>query len=321
MKLMQNVGLAAALLGASAGLAHAEADQFPTGPVALIVPFSPGGVVDLGARVLAEELGKLWGEPVVVENKPGGGSIIGTMDVVRAEADGQTLLFTSSSLPVNRAIKPSLPFDPLEDLVPVSLIGRGATIVSVGPRVEATSIEELAAEASERPIFFGTSGHGSSSHLSGEALNLALGTEMEPVHYKSGGEAVLDIVASRADLNVGNLPAVQSFLADGRIRVLAVLGDERLAALPDVPTMAELGYDNAEVYSWTAVFAPAGTQEAVVERINADIGTVLEGEKFQDFMTTSQMFAAPDETADFAAFVAREMDFWATIAREREITE
>jgi tripartite-type tricarboxylate transporter receptor subunit TctC len=144
---------------------------------------------------------------------------------------------------------------------------------------------------------------------------------MEPVHYKSGGEAVLDLVASRADINVGNLPAVQSFLADGRIRVLAVLGDERLAALPDVPTMAELGYENAEVYSWTAVFAPAGTPEAVVEQINADIGTVLEGATFRDFMTTSQMFAAPEATADFAAFVAREMDFWATIAREREITE
>ena len=321
MNLLTSTVVAGLLVGAAINSALAQESEFPTSPVTLVVPFSAGGMTDLSAGKLPDGLAQLWHESVIVENKPGAGSMTGTVEVVNTEPDGHRLLYSASALSIHRAIASSLPFDPLDDLLPINLTGQGATIVAVGPNVRARTIDDLIAESRGRPMFYATSGSGSFNHLAGEALNLSLGTEMQAVHYKGGADAVNDVVGGRADIYLGGMPAVQGFVAGGQLRILATMTRERAPTLPDVPTLSELGYDDAEVYSWTGVFAPAGTPASIVDRINADIGKVVTEPGYREFLAANEMSATPVDPEAFKAFVERDMELSQTIARKRAISE
>lgn len=312
-------GIAAALMLSPSMSSAGEADAYPSSAVTIVVPFSAGGSVDLGARNLAEGLSELWGKPVVVENKPGGGTMIGTLDVAQAPADGLRLLYISSSFTAGPAIKSDLPYDPMKDFIPVAQTGDGLGIISVGPRVKATNIKELIAETRERNVFYTTSGNGSFGHLSSEAVNGILGTEMKPVHYKSGSESIVDVAGGRADLYIGSVPSVKPFLPNGEVRILATMSRERAPSLPDVPTLIELGYDNAYISSWWGVFAPAGTPEDVVAKINKGINTVLENPRYREFLSSNEAAFVAMTPSEFREFVQADLEKWREVAKKRGI--
>jgi tripartite-type tricarboxylate transporter receptor subunit TctC len=298
-----------------------QAQDFPSSAVTIVVPFSSGGAVDLGARNLAEGLSKVWGKPVVVENKPGAGSLLGTAEVAKAKPNGLTLLYVSSAFTANAALKATLPYDPFEDFVPISSTGDGLSVVAVGSKVKSDSLAGLIEESKKRTVFFATSGNGSFGHLASEALNVIAGAEMKPVHYKSGAESILDVAGGRTDVYVGVLPAVLPFIQDGRIRILATFGKKRAASLPNVPTMTELGYKDAEISSWWGLFAPKGTPEATIAKINADVANVLQKDQYKQFLDKIEAPFFPSTPAEFRDFVVNDVEKWKRVVKARGISE
>lgn len=298
-----------------------QAQDYPDRPVTLVVPFAPGGAVDLGARNLADGLSKLWDQSVVIENLQGAGSQIGTAKVAIAEPDGYTLLFDSGSFTSLPALRPNVPYDPIGDFTPIASTGEALVVIAAGPKVKAADFQGLVEEASQRKVFYATSGNGSSGHLLSEAINRYTGMTMEPVHYKSGGESLVDVAAGRTDLYVGVLPAVLPFLNDGTVRILATGARERVPAYPDVPTLAELGYDDAYLSVWWGVFGPAGTPEAVVDKVNADVRAVLTDPVHSEFLTKVEARYRPNSPQEFSAFIGEDLAFWKETVAARGIAE
>lgn len=296
------------------------AQDYPTKSVRLVVPFSPGGSVDLGARNLAEGLSQLWGQTVVVENMPGAGSQIGTAEVSQAQPDGYTLLYVSTAFATLPALKPDLPYKPT-DFIPITATGDGQFVIAAGPKVQAATFEEFVEEAKARQVFYATSGNGSSGHLISEALNLVAGLEMQPVHFKSGGESVVDVAGGRVDIYVGVLSALLPMLQEGKVRILATMGSERIDSLPDAPTLTELGYENAEFTVWWGVFAPGGTPEDIVTKINQDVSAVMTDPKYGEFMTKIGAEFIPRTPAEFSEYVLNETEFWKKVVAERGIVQ
>lgn len=312
---------AAAALALSAVAAPSAAQDYPNKSVRMIAPFSAGGAVDLGARNLADGLSRLWNQPVIVENMPGGGSQIGTAAVAQAAPDGYTLLYVSGAFSTLPALKADLPYDPATDFIPITSTGEGLFVVAVGPKVQSETFQEFVEETGSRPAFYSTSGAGGSGHLISEALNLVTGTEMEPVHFKGGGEAVLDVAAGRVDVYIGVLPALRPLMEDGTVRILATFGNERVESLPDVPTLTELGYENAQLSVWWGLFAPAGTPEAIVNQLNQDVATVLNSPEHAAFLQQSESGFVHRTPAEFTGFVTREAAFWRDVVEKRGIAE
>lgn len=299
----------------------APAQDYPQRPVTMVVPFSPGGAVDLGARNLADGLSKLWDQPIVVENKPGAGSQVGTAEVSTAAPDGYTLLFVSGAFTTLPAIRADLPYDPVDDFVPVASTGEAMVVIVAGPSVQAEDFQGLVEESKQRTVFYATSGNGSSGHLLSEAVIRYTGAQMEPVHYKSGGESLVDVAAGRTDIYVGVLPAVLPFLQDGSVRILATAGRERAADYPDVPTLAELGYDDAFLFVWWGLFAPSGVDDAIVDKINSDVRTVLTDPTYSDYLSNIGAEHFPYSSDELKEFIRSDLDFWREIAAERGIAE
>ena len=219
MKFMKLVAAAAVALAAPVAV---SAQDYPEDTVTMVIPFTPGGSNDTVGRYLADGLGAKWGSPVVVENKPGAGSAIGSAFVARAEPDGHTLLFVSGTYTTNAATQTNLPFDPVNDLVPVGMGALGQFVVVVGDSVKATNLEEFIEEAKSRKVFYGTTGVGSSTHFASALLSDVAGIEMEPVHYPGGTDALLDIAGGRLDMYLGSVPQVLSSVQSGTARPLVV---------------------------------------------------------------------------------------------------
>jgi tripartite-type tricarboxylate transporter receptor subunit TctC len=299
----------------------AGAQEYPERPVTIIVPFGAGGGVDVGARNLADGLSRLWDQPVVVENRPGAGSQIGTGAVAEADPTGYTLLYISAAFTTLPATNAFLPYDPVEDFVPVASAGQALIVLGVGPGVKATTVAELVEESKSRQMFYTTSGAGSSSHLLSEALKAATGADLQAVHYKGNPEAAVDVAAGRADVYVNVPTGLEALLAEGKIRLLATMGDKRSNAYPDVPTLIELGYESGQLSAWWGVFAPAGTPEAVVERINAGVNEVLQDPAYQTFFENNGAAFEPRTSEAFAANVLEEMSFWKKIASDNGLVQ
>lgn len=319
--------LPAAMRPALAGLAliasvvSAAAQDYPNRAVKIIAPFSAGGAVDLGARNLADGLSKLWNQSVVVENMPGAGSQLGTGAVAESAPDGYTLLYVSGAFATLPALRANLPYDPKADFIPITATGEGLFVIAAGPKVQSATFKDFVEESKTRKGFYATSGAGGSGHMISEALNLVTGMELEPVHFKGGGEATLDVAAGRVDVYIGVLPALLPLMQDGKVRILATFGSERVASLPDVPTLKELGYQNAELSVWWGLFAPAGTPEAIVNKLNQDVATVLTKPEHAAFLKQSESAFVPRTPAEFAAFVDRETVFWKEVVAARGIAE
>jgi tripartite-type tricarboxylate transporter receptor subunit TctC len=271
------VGLIACLLAALAAFRACPQD-YPAKPIRIVVPFSPGGVTDNSARVVADPLGARLGQQVLVENRPGASGNIGTQAVAQASPDGYTLLLGfDGTMVINPHVFPKIPFDTLKDFAPVTKLGDATLILVAHPSVPARNLAELIAYARGRSgsFAYGTSGTGGTPHLAGELLKLRTGIALEHVPYKGGGQAITDVVGGQIPLVFTAIATAQQYVRAGRLVGLGVPGARRSAALPDVPTFAESGLTGFDVSSWTGIFAPASTPRPVIDKLHRELAAVL----------------------------------------------
>jgi tripartite-type tricarboxylate transporter receptor subunit TctC len=258
--------------------AQAHSQDYPAKPIRIVVPFSPGGVADNSARVVADPLGARLGQQVLVENRPGASGNIGTQAVAQAAPDGYTLLLGfDGTMVINPHVFPKLPFDTLKDFAPVTKLGDATLILVAHPSVPARNLAEFIAHARARPdpFAYGTSGTGGTPHLAGELLKLRTGIALEHVPYKGGGQAITDVVGGQIPLVFTAIATAQQYVRAGRLIALGVPGARRSAALPDVPTFVESGLPGFDVSSWTGIFAPASTPRPVIDKLQKELAAVL----------------------------------------------
>jgi tripartite-type tricarboxylate transporter receptor subunit TctC len=262
----------AAMIAAGA----AGAQSFPDRSVTIVVPFGAGAVTDTLARQLAGAMQEQWGQPVVVENRPGGGSMVGTAHVARSTADGYTLLVTTSAYATAPAVIADIPFDPRADLQPIALAGYIPMVFVAGPSTQGPTLVEFLEEARARPMFAATAGLGTTTHFTVEMLMQAAGIEMDAVHYGGGGEAVVAVMGGHADIYASTPASTLDNIRAGNMRGLGIAGDSRINVLPDVPSTAELGIEGVNSTFWLGVLAPGGIPADVAESINAAVVAIAE---------------------------------------------
>ena len=297
------------------------AQDWPTGPVTVVVPYAPAGNNDVFARYMAPYLEAKWGQPVVIENRPGGGSMVGTALVSKANPDGLTLLLNSSAYVTAPAVQPDLPFDPRTDLIPIVNVGYVSYILVTRGDAGYESLGQFVEDSKENPKFASTAGLGTTTHFAAEKFIAESGANVDVVHFKGGGPAVVAILSGEADIYASSVSSAGESLKSGDLRAMAVLGNERIAALPDVPSAAELGYDDLEIKQWIGIFAPKGTDPAVIAKINADVNEVLRNEEFIATVTPLDLTLQQSTPEGFAEQIDRELTSWKTLAEEQGISQ
>jgi len=295
-----------------------RADDFPSRPLRVIVPFSPGGAVDGPMRLIAQHLSQRLGQPVVVENKPGAGATIGTDVVAKAAPDGYTLLLASQTNAISATLYSKLPFDPIEDFTPVTLIGREPGVVVVNPAVPVTTLQQLIAYVKERPgqIDYASSGNGSGQHLFAALLASRTGMKMNHVPYRGSGQATTDLLGGVVAMSIPGTAGMVGHIKAGKLRALAVTGAARSPQLPDVPTVMEAGVPDYEAYVWMGLLAPKGTPPAIVERLNREVLAVLVQEDVKKYMATAGIEIVGSTPAEFGTFFRHEKNLWAKVIRD-----
>lgn len=315
IKIVKAFAASAAFAGTLAMASLAEAQSFPDRPVTLVVPFGPGGSNDNYGRILAEKLSKLWGQTVIVDNRPGAGSAIGSAHVAQSKPDGYTLLFVSTSYGATAAMQTQLPYDPLTALKPVAMAYDADLYMLTGKRTPMKTVAEVQQAGKAQTLFTGSPGVGSITHLAGLTIDDTLGTKTEYVQHTSGANVMADIGGGRVDLYYG---VVFEALA-GPTTPVAILSPNRSPALPDVPTIAEAGYPDAEVRLWFGVFAPAGVPADVAAKINADITTVTKAADMAEFMKTQGLRSSELKPDEFAEVVAADIKRFTALAEKHGI--
>ena len=299
--------------------APASAQTYPTKPVKIVVPYTPGGATDIFARLVAQKLSQPLGQQVVVENRPGAGGNIGADIVAKAEPDGHTLVMaTVATHAINPGLYARMPYDAVRDFEPVAFVAGVPNVMEVNPKnVKAKSVPEFIAEAKAEPGKFSvaSSGNGTSIHLSAELFKQMTGVDMVHVPYKGSAPAVNDLIAGQVDVMFDNLPASIQHIRAGTLRPLAVTSAERSPALPDVPTVAESGVPGYEASSWFALYAPARTPKEIVERLNAEVRTALEDPDMRKRFADLGGDIRPMSPAELAAFQKAELEKWAKVVK------
>jgi tripartite-type tricarboxylate transporter receptor subunit TctC len=290
--------------------ATAVAQSYPSRPVRLIVPYPPGGSTDFIARPVSERLGERLGQPVVMDNRGGAATVIGAEIAARAPADGYTLLVgTVTTLAVNPALKPKLPYDPVRDFEPVSMLSMQPYILALHPSVPATSVAQLVAHAKANPdkLSFASAGLGSGAHFAGELFNTMAGVSILHVPYKGTGPAITDVIGGRVDMLYAGVATLRPFVGSGKMRVLAVTSAKRSPGMPDVPTIAEAGLSGYETNTWNSLLAPRGTPRAVIERLNAAVAQVLSEPDLRERWAQQGIDAEPGPPARLASHIRTEI--------------
>ena len=291
-----------------------KAADYPTRPIKMIAPFTPGSPVDVVARLFAQHLSNELGQSVVVENRPGAGTTIGMKAAALAEPDGYTLLFQSSSLVVAPAMYKNLDFDPLKSFTPVANVAWGSWVTVVPPQLPVHSLQELIAYAKAHPntLNFGY-GQGTAPQLVGEWFNKTNGLAIANVPYKGGMQAITDMLGGTIQLNIGTTSTLLPLIREGKIRAIAQWGKTREADLPDVPTMIESGFPGLSLGFWAGLWAPAGTPAPLVERLNAAANKALGTAEMRASMHRLGIAPSIGSVKDFASFIAGETPRWADI--------
>jgi len=266
------------------------AQSYPSKPIKMIVPFPAGGTTDIVGRRMGQRLSEILGQPVVVENRAGGNTAIGVDVVAKAPADGHTLLFTNDATFVgNPALYPSLPYNMQRDLVPVAPVTYVALALAVNANVPVKDLNELVAYIkTQKSLGYGSFGAGSQPHIMGEMFKKIAGVDLVHVPYKGAGPAVTDVLAGQILFTYPAFPTIMGHMSSGKLRLLAVSGDKRVPAAPQVPTMAEAGFKDMDMGAWYAFFAPAGTPREVVMKLNATVATILSDRDFVEKNMISQ---------------------------------
>ena len=316
MKVLCRASLLSLLISLSA-----FAQDYPTKPIRMIVPYPPAGGTDIVARVVNEPLSTLLGQPIIVDNKGGAAGNLGTDLAAKATADGYTVLFTLSSHTINPKLYGKLPFDVEKDFAAVSLAAYIPQILVVNTSVPINNIQELIAYAKARPgkLNYASVGIGSPGHIAGELFKLKTGVDIVHVPYKGGGPAVTDTLGGQVQLLFVSLPAAFQYVKAGRLRAIAVASDKRSVAAPDIPTIAEQGVD-CVVNSWYGALVPAKTPPAVVTRLNGAMVEVLNRPDVREKLMVQGAEAASSTPAEFEALIRDELKKWDYVIREAKIT-
>jgi tripartite-type tricarboxylate transporter receptor subunit TctC len=309
---------AAACLAALLASAPAQAQEYPSRPVKVIVPFSPGGAVDGPMRVIAQELGKRMGQQVVVENKPGAGATIGSEIVARAAPDGYTLLLASQTNAISASLYSKLAYDPIDDFAPISLIGEEPGVLVVNPALPVKTFQEFIAYVKERPgqVDYASSGNGSGQHLFAALLASSTGLKMNHIPYKGSGQATTDLLGGQVMVSIPGTAGMVGHIKAGKLRALAGTGAKRSPQLPDVPTVMESGVPGFEAYVWMGLLAPKGTPPAIIDRLHRELAAVLATTEVKTYMATAGIEIVGSTPAEFGRFFRAEKDLWAKVVRE-----
>lgn len=298
-----------------------SAQSYPTKPIRLLVPFAPGGGTDIVARGLAQKLTEALGQPVVVDNRAGGGGTIGTETAVRAVPDGYTLIMVSGSYATNAALF-KLPYDPVNDILPIALIGETPFVLSLHPEVAAKSVKELIALAKSKPgvLNYGSTGTGGITHLTTELFDMMAGTKMTHVPYTGTGPALIALLGGQIQLIFGSAPSVIPQMRANRLRGIAVTTSTRAAVLPDIPTIAEAGVPGYEVVLWYGVWGPKGLPKDIVTRWNTEIRNATKLPDMKVRLAGEAIDVADGPPELFQTAVKRDVAKWIKVVKEAKIT-
>jgi tripartite-type tricarboxylate transporter receptor subunit TctC len=300
---------------------HAFAQTYPDRPVKMIVPFAPAGPTDVIARIVADKLSTSLGKQFYVENRPGAGGNTGTAAVAQSPADGYTLLVASTGLVVNPSLFAKVPYDPVKDFAPISLIAVSPNVLTVHPSVEAKSVTELVALIKANPgkYSYASPGVGSTPHLSGEMFRISQGIDMVVVQFSGAGPAMQNTVGGHTPIAVTALPPATPQIKDGKLRALMVTSAKRVSALPDVPTAAEAGLAGQEAYTLTGLLAPAGTPKAIVDLVHREVVKIVALPDVQKRLDDLGFQVVANSPAEFAAQIKTEVEKWAKVIRDAKI--
>jgi tripartite-type tricarboxylate transporter receptor subunit TctC len=290
-----------------------RAAGFPEKPVRMIVPAPPGSGPDVLGRLLARKLGEAWGQPVVVENLLGAGGIIGHDRGAKSPADGYTMLMgLNGPMSVSSSLNDKMPFDPVKDLAPITLLMKGPNLLVVNPRVPVNNFDELIAYAKKNPrkLRYGYPGAGTSLHLAAELLTQMAGIQLDGVPYKSSAQMTVDVIGGHIDLIFHNEPVVLPHVRSGALRSIAITSLQRNPAAPDVPTIAESGLAGYEITSWQAMYVPAATPRAIIDKLNKDLTRALDDPELRQWMAANAVVPGGGSPAELSAFQAAETSKW-----------
>jgi tripartite-type tricarboxylate transporter receptor subunit TctC len=319
---MRMAGLLIGLIAAAQAVAQTSESRWPDKPVHLIVPFSAGSAVDTLARIPGQKLAELWGQPLVVDNRTGANTIIGTEAAAKAAPDGYTLLLTNdAALATNPALYPKLPYAPLRDFAPITL-GASIPVVLVAHATEPyASVMELIAYAKANPgkLHYASGGNGSAQHVPMEMFKQIAGIDLVHVPYKGLGPAFNDVVSGQVPVMFAGLSNTPPHIKAGRIRALAIGSAKRSAAMPDVPTMQEAGVPGFDYSAWAGILAPAGTPAAIVQKVNADWARVIAMPEVRDKLVALGFELQATSSAQFAEMIKREMAKVAKVVKDANI--
>ena len=306
------------VLGLAVAAQFASAQGFPSKPIRMVVAFPPGGSTDLAARALGEKLAAVFGQPVIVDNKPGASGNIGAEFVAKSAPDGHTLLMAATSFATAPAFFPKLGWDPVKDFAPVSMVATVPIIVVVHPSVQANNARELIAYSKANPgkLNLASPGAATLTRLSGEMFKQAAGVDWVTVHYKGGPPAVADLLGGQSQVMFANISDVISQVKAGRLRAIAVTTAKRSAVAPELPTLAESGLPGFDASTWQAIFAPAGTPREVVQRLNSEIGKAMAAQEMKDKFLGFGTDAATGTPEELGRFLASEVTKITKIARD-----
>jgi tripartite-type tricarboxylate transporter receptor subunit TctC len=301
---------------------NAAARDYPSRPVHVIVPFPPGGSTDILARLVFQKLGQKWQQSFVIDNRPGASGMIGTEIVARADPDGYTLLMGSGGpLTINPSLYPKLPYDPIKDFAPVTVVAVVPNIVVANLSLPVHSIKELIALAKSEPgkLAFASTGNGTPGHLAGEMFKSMTGTDMLHVPYKGSAPSVSAVLGGEVALNFTTTPPIVPLVKSGKLRALAVTTKTRIPDLPDVPTMAESGLPGYEAISWFGVAAPRGTPDAIVKKLNADLVSIINDPQVHKQILDTGSIPLANTPAQMEKMIVDDTAKWAKVIKEAHV--
>ncbi|MEI6768613.1 MAG: tripartite tricarboxylate transporter substrate binding protein [Betaproteobacteria bacterium] len=299
-----------------------NAQQFPSKPINLVVPFVPGGGTDSIARDIAKLLSEKLDQPVIVENKGGGGGALGANYVAKAPADGHTLLFATSTFVTNASLDDGLPFDADKDFAPVALIGKGPILIVSTKKLGLKTLQEFLAYARKNPqdINFCSAGNGSINHLSGELFKAKTGISMTHIPYKGSGPATIDLIAGRTQIFFSTVPTILPFIKQQSVDLLAVTGHKRLALFPATPSTDEAGIKDLDVSTWWGILAPSGTPKVVVDKLNTSINEVSSKDLIKDRFTSEGANVQLGTAQEFQQTLRKELLMWRGLVKSAGLT-
>jgi tripartite-type tricarboxylate transporter receptor subunit TctC len=311
----------AAVLAAPALSRRASAADWPVKPVRVVVPFTPGGSTDITARLISNRLQEVWGQSVVVENKPGAGGNIAADMVAHSEADGYTIFIVGPGMATNQFLYPSLSYDPIGDFAPVTRLITQPNLMCVPNSSPAKSVQQFIAYCNDNrgKVTYASSGNGTTLHLSGELFKRLAKVEMTHIPYRGGAPAINDLIPGRVDVIFDNMPSILQHAKSGSLRALAVTTKERVSVTPEIPTIAESGVPGFDVFSWFGFFVPARTPQDVIAKINADTNAALVYPAVKSRFEELGAVPKGSSPAELAAFLQSEIEKWGPVIREAQI--